>query len=720
MSISQRLVDLPLPIGFPHGLVVRERLVLRLDACVPVALVVAPAGHGKSTTVAEWAARDARPSTWISALDVPTQSGRALLAAIAEALDADTAHSAASDLAGVLARLEEPRSLVLDDFAAVTGRQALAAVSELAVRLPAGSRLTIISRSEPALALGRLRARRRVVELRRSDLVLTTGEATSALRMAGIDAPADAVEELVRRAEGWPAAIDLATLAAADAATPAAVPRAFAAAERRFADYVRDEVFTDLSAAELDFLVRTSVLDVLTGPLCDAVVGRTDSAATLDELARRTGLLIGLDGVEPWYRHHRLLADALRTRLAVADPAVASAGHARASRWYAEAGEIEPAVVHAASAGDAGAAGDLLFDSVASFVDATGADLVHRWIDRFSAADVRRFPTLALVAARSAWTRGERDRAEHLSRIAAAATEGTSDGAREAELHAAGLVMRASVGRDGVARMADDAHEAAGELPEHSGWTARARLFEGVGLQLLGRQTEAYERLEQGAHRAAMDAPDVRALCLVQLALLADDAGSHDDAAVLVARARAHVESLGRERCPTDALVLAVSAMKLAERGFVDEASRDLREATQLLDELVDFVPWYEAEVRVALARAELKLSNVAQAKQQLNEAARVLRATGDAPVLRQWLDAAWERVDVYCSAALVAPALTLAELRVLRLLPTHLSFGEIAERLFVSPNTIKTQAHAVYRKLDASSRSGAVTRGRTLGLLDA
>jgi LuxR family maltose regulon positive regulatory protein len=133
-----------------------------------------------------------------------------------------------------------------------------------------------------------------------------------------------------------------------------------------------------------------------------------------------------------------------------------------------------------------------------------------------------------------------------------------------------------------------------------------------------------------------------------------------------------------------------------------------------------DFVPWYVAEVRIVLARAALRLSDVVGARAHIEGAALAVRSTPDAPVLEAWLEAASSQVESYSTSAIVAPAtLTAAELRILALLPTHLSFREMGSRLYVSPNTVKTQAQAVYRKLDASSRSEAVTRARALGLLE-
>jgi LuxR family maltose regulon positive regulatory protein len=152
----------------------------------------------------------------------------------------------------------------------------------------------------------------------------------------------------------------------------------------------------------------------------------------------------------------------------------------------------------------------------------------------------------------------------------------------------------------------------------------------------------------------------------------------------------------------------------------VDAAQDDIRHALELLGGLVDFAPWYLAEVRVAVARALLRVSDVQTVRELINGARRDARRVPESPLLAGWIVDLEARADVASAAALPETAsLTTAELRILRFLPTHLSFREIAGRLFVSANTVKTQAHAVYRKLDASSRSQAVSRASELGLLD-
>jgi LuxR family maltose regulon positive regulatory protein len=208
----------------------------------------------------------------------------------------------------------------------------------------------------------------------------------------------------------------------------------------------------------------------------------------------------------------------------------------------------------------------------------------------------------------------------------------------------------------------------------------------------------------------------VRSLCLAELAYLAFLAGDRDDAGRRAAAARAALAG----DCPLAALTFAVSGLTLAFAGSLDAAREDIDEAKRRLAGLPAVMPWYGALAGVALARAELRMSCAAEARRLLGEAARHARQTRGAAALHRWIEDAWSDADDFAAGPVSCPStLTRAELRVLRLLPSHLTFREIAARLHVSGNTVKTQAHAIYRKLDASSRSEAVAHARAMGLVD-
>jgi LuxR family transcriptional regulator, maltose regulon positive regulatory protein len=720
---------------FHAGLVARKRLVARLvDAGdAPLALVVAPAGYGKTTVLAEWAEEDGRPFAWV-ALDRGDNDGASLLASVALALDeieplgSDSftalcpGEPVLSDLAlrrlgRCVAARRRPFVLVLDDVHHLDAPAPMAVLEAIIDHLPRGSQLALASRTEPDLPVGRLRVHRRVVELRSRDLAMTGAEA--ALLLSGLELRAADVDVLVRRTEGWPAGLYLAALSLQDQPDRARAPVRFAGDDRLVADYLRDELLAGLPRERLRFLTRTSVLDHLSGPLCDAVLAGAGSGGTLRELARSNLMLVPLDRADGRYRYHGLFAQMLQAELRRLEPEYEAEVHRRASAWHAGRGDAERAVHHAIAAGDVRSAGDLVWRVAPYYATSGRGAKLRSWLDRFTPEQIAEHAPLALTAATSELATGDRDRLEHWAAAAERRLAGDLSGG--AASSAVITVLRALVARDGLARMGEAAaradHLVAGDLP----WRALCSLLQGVAAHLTGDREGARGHLEEGARRGAVAAPSIQVLCLAQLGVLALEEDDWDTGEVCISRARRQVERVGLGDDRASALVLAASALARAHRGRVDEARRDLRAGLRLLGRPAELSPWYDAEARVLLARAAVRLGDVVAARTLLAEATRLARGLHDAVVLSRWLEEAWAHVDSFSTAVLVGPSsLTTAELRVLRLLPTHLSFREIAGRLHVSTNTIKTQAHAVYRKLDASSRTEAVANARRVGLVDA
>jgi LuxR family maltose regulon positive regulatory protein len=240
-----------------------------------------------------------------------------------------------------------------------------------------------------------------------------------------------------------------------------------------------------------------------------------------------------------------------------------------------------------------------------------------------------------------------------------------------------------------------------------------------VALHLGGRPDAAIETLEEGMQCGRDVAPVTAAICVAQRATIALQAGDWETAAELTDRALAELDAGELVDEPTCALVYAVAAAARARAGRSDEAKRELRRGIDLLTDLGDFVPWYGAQARILLAHASLGLADIVRARTLLAEASRYARRCQDIAVFTRWLDDAWAHIDTLAETSLSGPSsLTIAELRILRFLPSHRSFKEIAGQLGVSANTVKTQAHAVYRKLGAASRSEAVARASQAGLL--
>jgi LuxR family maltose regulon positive regulatory protein len=457
------------------------------------------------------------------------------------------------------------------------------------------------------------------------------------------------------------------------------------------------------------------VLDELSGPLCDAVLERTGSGTVLRDMSRSNLLLMPLDNADGSYRYHTLLGGMLRAELRRCESCREAELHRRASDWYAVARDEDRAIDHAIQAGDVGRAGDLLWRTAAARVlDGRGGD-VRRRLDRFTPDQIAAHPALALTAAARHLELGERDLVEHWTAAAEGSVAGTG-----ASLEAGIGTMRAAVARDGIGRMRSDASDAYERAPEDSPWRSLCCLLIGVADHLVGDTDAARPRLEEGARRGAIAAPSVQALCLAQLALIAVDGGDWEEGPLFAARARSQVERVGLDRHPTSALVFAVSALVRAHRDRVEDAQADRRRATELLTRLIDYVPWYDAEARLVLARTALRLGDVTGTRTLLAEASRALSHDTEAVALRASIDDLWVQVEAFTLTELVGPSsLTTAELRVLALMPTHLSFREMGRELHVSANTVKTHAHAVYRKLDVCSRSEAVVRARSTGLLD-
>jgi LuxR family maltose regulon positive regulatory protein len=687
----------------PRGLVARRRLVRRLSEArdAPFVLLVAPAGYGKTTLLSEWAACDGRRFAWID-LAAGDNDPERLLAAVKR-----TVHDG-----------QAPTVLVVDNAHLVSTPGTFEALDELARSMPSGSQLALASRSEPELPVGSLRAHRRVFELRAADMAMTRSEAGALLAAAGIRVASDGLDTLMRRTEGWPAGLYLAALSLrAQRNVDGALSR-FAGDDQVVADYLRDELLAQLKADQVTFLLRTSILGTLSGSLCDAVLDDGGSAKTLGELARSNVLLVSLDRGGTAYRHHPLFAEMLHAELRRLDPRREPQLHARASAWYAEHGDIDSAIQHAVAAGDAEQSGHLLWRHASSYIGQGGNDALKSWLDHFNEDELADIPALAVASATSRLAAGDGDQARHwVSAATRSIARHPSTGPRT--LDGAVVLLDAAVAEHGLAQMGRDAARVCAVSQEDGDTRSFAHLLAGVAHHLTGERPRARAALDEGARSSAVTAPHVQALCLAQLALLEMDEDDWEAATTLSERARSRVEGCGLADYPIVALVYAVSALACSHGGRGEEAHRDLRTASRLAARLVDFLPWYEAETRVALARASLGLSDVAGARSRLAGAARLVRRMPDATALRAWLTETCSQLEAATGSAGDGLTLTAAELRVLRMLPTHLSFPAIAKQLFVSTNTVKTHVRALYRKLDASSRSEAVSRAAAAGLLD-
>lgn len=685
--------------------VARTELHKRLDAAraFPLVLVVAPAGYGKTTLLAQWSEHDERPFAWVT-LDEADSDPEELVVAIATSMERVGSES---EFVLVVDRAEVIDPGVLRD-----------AVLSVLEWLPNGSQLAVASRTEPGLPLASMRGRRTLVELGAGELSMSSVEAASMLRKAGVELDFGSVQALVRRTEGWPVALELGALSLASRGGSGDGPTNLAGDDHVLSEYFRAEFLSALSPATVRFLTRSSVLHRLSGPLCDSVLERRHSGELLARLARTNLPLQPVDSSHEFYRLHELFREMLQTELRRAEPELPAALHRRAADWYAAAGDVDQAIGHASDAGDFDRSGQLLWAHLPRFLSQGRLDHVERWLAAISDQDTVERAPLALAAAHAHLALGSIAAAEQWARSARVALSARS--ARSAKEERAGAALiEAWAGRHGPTRMIEDATRAYELLPEDSPWRTTCCLIRGTASLLAGDAREARHQLDEGAVRGALAAPHAAALCLAQLSVLALDHDDPEIAGDLAQRGQVMLEQHNLSGYPTSALVHAASTAAGVRQGRVDDAKTAASSCTTLLAALDEFIPWYGAETRILLARGLLALGDVTGARERLAEASRIARRAVEVVVFEGWFDAAWEQFDKHAETALIGVgSLTTAELRVLRFLPTHYSFHEIADRLHVSSNTVKTHVHAVYRKLDASSRSEAVAHASRAGLL--
>ena len=445
----------------PTDAVVRTRLLERLDAEAnrKLVLVCAPAGFGKTTLVRAWLATRDEPVAWVS-LDAADADPHRFLAHLVSAVrravpevgeaaareltaPVPQAHEAVlTGLLNELAALDAPLAIVLDDVHAVESSAVDALATFLIEGSPVNVRTLVTSRQDPAWPLGRWRARGQLSELRAVDLRFTGEEVAAFFARAKDIAIADEdVAVLAARTEGWVAGLRLAALSLRGRSDGAAFVRDFAGDHRFVVDYLLEEVLRRQPDPVRRFLLRTSVLDRLCGPLCDAVTGEEGGAALLADLERQGLFLVPLDDRRVWYRYHQLFADVLRTHVRH-EAAVSSAElHARASAWFEAEGMPADAVRHALAGGDHERAGEMIVQVGPHLRQAYRAALIVGWLRQFPAGHVRARALLAVEFARAlmgvgAWDEAaERlDDADRALEAASSATPGAAVRAQRAAI----------------------------------------------------------------------------------------------------------------------------------------------------------------------------------------------------------------------------------------------------------------------------------------------
>ena len=722
------------------GTVIRSSLIDRLarDDTRPVVSVVAPAGYGKTTLLAQWAEHDGRAIAWV-APDERDNDPKVLLSYVAAALDAvqpvgervfEALASPASSIPGsviprlgsALASMTIPVVLVLDDVHLLHNRECRDALSVLADHVPDQSRLVLIGRSEPPLRIARLRAEGRILEVGPGDLALSREEAAALLQAAELTLDEDEVAALHERTEGWPVGLYLAALYLREGGSVGTAAFSFRGDDRFVSEYLESEVLARISARHREFLTRTAVLERMSGSLCATVLEDPRAAGTLLQLAESNLLLVPLDHRGQWYRYHHLFRDMLLAVLERLEPDLVQVLRRRAASWYLRNGLPEEALEYSMAAGNVNLAASLIAQLAVPARRQGRTATLLRWLGWLEArGEIEAYPMVMVLATFIyAWL-GRSAEAERWALVMDSWPDGHQNGLADPAVAAWAAAVRAFMGRHGITQMLADADEAVRAFPAAGIVSSAPALLQGIARILAGDldggDTALADAVVLGQQTGTLD---IAAHALAERSLVAMARGQWDQAEDLAGHAGAALRRARAEDGYVAPLVYAVQARAALRRGNVSVARQQLVGAQRARPLLTYSVPHVAVQARIELARVHLALADTFAARTLMDEVDDILKRRPDLGTL---IDEALE-LRTRISAELApsaegASSLTAAELRVLPMLATHLSFPEIGAEMFLSPNTVKSQATAIYRKLGVSSRHQAVTRSRELGLLE-
>lgn len=721
-SFEIRDLDLQPP-ALNEGLFERGHLMDRLVSAdhARVVTLIAPAGYGKTTLMSHWWRSTSRPAAWLS-LDPSDNDPVGLLghlwAAFAHAgmlgpdVSAGPHFSSMPAIDGVsrLARALQPQAmrglLFMDHLDWLRSRASWDVIAALIHRLDGDVQVVLASRSEQRLAIADLRAKGLLAELTATDLAFDHLEAARVLDFADVE-PGYDLAELMTNTEGWPAGIYLSALAmkAGSGELPAQPVRGD---DLYIAEYLRHAVLNRLSNAKRSFLIRTSVLDRLSGPLCDAVLETAGSERLLESLEKSNLLIVRLDRTREWHRYHQMFQDLLQAELRLREPDAVVSLHQRAAEWFEADGLPEFAIKHAQAAGDVSSVARIV-EKVGRLTYATGrSETLFGWLDWLeSRGALSGLPAISAMGALAAALSGDRLLSSNFFDLI------------EESSHPLARLVRALRSPTGPKDMIADVKQAREDFPPGSEWTPACFAAEGLGWLWLGDHEQADARF---AHSLTMTdslkAVPTESIALAERALIAMRAGDWASAESSSAKALAMVLDHGLDGHSTSALTFVVAARMARHRNEIPLAREMLVRAVRLRPQLNSSLPGISVQSGIEMAKAHIELADISAAKMILRETRVILDDAPDLGVLSaQWLEvnSSLETID----HDHVGPStLTTAELRLLPLLASHHTFPEIGERLFISRHTVKTQAMSIYRKLGASSRSEAVRIAGDVGLL--
>jgi LuxR family maltose regulon positive regulatory protein len=522
-------------------LVPRPRLIERLNAGArrKLTLISAPAGFGKTTLLSAWAQQCARPVAWIS-LDAgdndPARFWAYVIAAL-QMVQADLGEAALlalqspqpppmegllTSLINEIAQVSDPFTLVLDDFHTIANPPIHDGLMFLLDHMPPSMHLILSSRADPPWPLARLRARRELTELRARDLRFTAEEASVFLDdVMDLNLSSEDVAALEARTEGWIAGLQMASLALQGHVHRSEFIQAFSGSHRFILDYLVEEVFSQQPHGIQEFLLKTSILERLTAPLCDALMGGsaqlTTGQAILTQMERGNLFLVLLDDERRWYRYHHLFADLLRSRLEQRyDADQVAALHRRASAWYAQHGFVAEAMAHTLAAHNLDQAADLIAENALAMIYQGQLTTVMGWLDALPEAMVHSRPWLCIAQAWALVYSGRLDAIEFALGDALVAMKENAE-ARRIKGHSAAIQAYAAFLKWDRLHGMEYAREALVHLPEEDfavrGLAAMVLAIGLYGSGDLQRAQQAFAKAITASKAARDKSVTVNALC---------------------------------------------------------------------------------------------------------------------------------------------------------------------------------------------------------------
>lgn len=699
-----------------------------------VVVIAAPPGYGKSTVLAEWDTRSQIPFAWLT-LDGGDNDPVVLLAYLAGALRAliplesgfyeALATPGASVEAKLLPQLgaavdaaEQPFALVLEDFHLLTDARSIDIVRYLAMVMPRHSKLVVSGQANAAQTFADLRARGRLLEIDSEALRMDEADAALLLRAAGVSIDDDALEELLEETEGWPAGIYLAALALNR--DKGAAGAAGGGHHRFVAEYLRVELLASLDDDDLRFLTRSSLLDPVSGDLCDEVLEASGSGGRLAALAESNLFVTPLKSDGEWFRFHHLFRQILRNELERRNPGAAKELLGRASQSYERLGRSDLAVSCAQEGEDVPRMAQLVAVYGPAEYRTGHAATIDRWMDWIEEQNgFRDSPEIAAIGAWFAALFGHASKSDRLADLARRAILADDTAARAGQADCFLRLLSAAQCAGGVDRMRLDSGFAADFVGPASPWWQPAALILALSHRLAGDIDAADDLfadvVESGTETGAVNAV---AVALAERATIAADRGDWKHASRLVEDADSVVRRGRLDERPVTALVHTAAARRDLHRGESASVQKRLILAQRLRPGLNRAMAAFAIQLRLELTAIYLSTADVAGARTVLRETGALLRRGSDFGTLNPEFEDLTGKLKGGLSAVPGFTTLTPAELRLLPQLSSHLSFPEIGERLFLSKHTIKSQAISIYRKLDVTSRAEAVARAQDLGLI--